>query len=362
MQVGERYAKLLEVASESSSEKRRVLLNEVTDLFFDSQDSQSPVETKLFGDLISKVAYELDTEVRKELAERFAGGEAPRTLAIMMANDEEIGIAGPILRRSTSLTQDDLIRVVETRGHAHQMVVTQRPDVGEELSEALVSHGNDQVVASLVSNQTAKVSDETFDKIVDRAAKNPELHRPIAQRKVISPEHLNRLYTIVEGPMRREILERNSEFTEEEVERAMRRAQTRVAVVNGTLPADFEDVHREFTKQKASNSIDRSMLPTLWRNQESTKFMIAFGDFTGLDFYQTALLFEKKDIDTMAMVCRAANFERALFVTIAVLVLGNDGMGQAQILGNMYNEVPPEAAQRALRFLRLRANVSAQAA
>jgi uncharacterized protein (DUF2336 family) len=178
MQVGERYAKLLEVASESSSEKRRVLLNEVTDLFFDSQDSQSPVETKLFGDLISKVAYELDTEVRKELAERFAGGEAPRTLAIMMANDEEIGIAGPILRRSTSLTQDDLIRVVETRGHAHQMVVTQRPDVGEELSEALVSHGNDQVVASLVSNQTAKVSDETFDKIVDRAAKNPELHRP----------------------------------------------------------------------------------------------------------------------------------------------------------------------------------------
>lgn len=362
MQVGERYAKLLEVAGESSSDKRRVLLNEVTDLFFDSQESQSPVETKLFGDLIAKVAYELDSEVRKELAQRFAGGEAPRSLAMMMASDEEIGIAGPILRRSTSLTQDDLIRVVETRGHAHQMVVTQRPDVGEELSEALVSHGDDRVVASLVSNQTAKVSDETFDKIVDRAANNPELHRPIAERKVISPEHLNRLYTIVEGPMRREILERNAEFTEEEVERAMRRAQTRVAVVNGTLPADFEVVHREFTKLKAANAVNRAMLPTIWRNQESTKFMIAFGDFTGLDFYQTALLFEKKDIDTMAMVCRAANFDRALFVTIAVLVLGNEGMGQAQILGNMYNDVPPEAAQRALRFLRLRANVSAQAA
>ena len=57
MQVGERYAKLLEVASESSSEKRRVLLNEVTDLFFDSHENHSPLETKLFGDLISKVAY-----------------------------------------------------------------------------------------------------------------------------------------------------------------------------------------------------------------------------------------------------------------------------------------------------------------
>jgi uncharacterized protein (DUF2336 family) len=362
MQIGERYSKLLEVAGESSSEKRRMLLHEVTDLFFDSQENQSPIETKLFGDLISKVAYELDIEVRKELAQRFSGGEAPRTLAVMMANDEEIGIAGPILRRSSSLTQNDLIRVVETRGHAHQMVVTQRPDVGERLSDALVSNGDDVVVASLVSNQTAKVSDKTFDKIVDRAAKNPDLHRPIAQRKVISPEHLNRLYTIVEGPMRREILERNSEFTEEEVDRAMRRAQTRVAVVNGTLPADFEAVQKEFSRQKAANAVTRAHLPTLWRNQEITKFMIAFCAFTGLDFFQTALLFDKKDIDTLAMVCRAASFERALFVTIAVLVLGEDGIGQAEVLGNMYNEVPPEAAQRALRFLRLRANISAQAA
>ncbi|GBF57536.1 hypothetical protein PbB2_01203 [Candidatus Phycosocius bacilliformis] len=362
MRVGERYSKLLEVASESSSEKRRELLNEVTDLFFDSQDNQSPVETKLFGDLIAKVAYELDSEVRKQLANRFSGGEAPRSLAVAMANDSEIGIAGPILRRSTSLTQDDLIRVVETRGHEHQMVVTQRPDVGEQLSEALVVHGDDRVVASLVSNQTAKVSDETFDKIVDRAAKNPDLHRPIAERKVISPEHLNRLYTIVEGPMRREILERNAEFTEEEVERAMRRAQTRVAVVNGTLPADFEKVQAEYNKQKGSNAINRSQLPSLWRNHETTKFMIAFADLTGLDYFQTALLFEKKDIDTMAMVCRAANFERALFVTIAVLVLGNEGLSQAEVLGNMYNDVPPEAAQRAIRFMRLRATVTAQAA
>jgi uncharacterized protein (DUF2336 family) len=362
MQVGERYNKLLEVAGESSSEKRRMLLNEVTELFFESQDNQSSSETTLFGDLISKVAYELDTEVRKELAQRFSGGEAPRALAIKMALDEDISIAGPILRRSASLTQSDLIRVVENRGQAHQIVVAQRPDVGEQVSDALVSHGDDLVVASLVSNQTAKISDETFDTIVDRAANNPDLHTPIARRKVISPEHLNRLYTIVEGPMRREILERNSEFTEEEVERAMRRAQTRVAVVNGTLPADFEPALKDFTRQKATNAIKRSDLPTLWRNQESTKFMIAFGDFTGLDFIQTALLFEKKDIDTIAMVCRAANFERALFVTIAVLMLGNDGMGQAIVLGNMYNDVPPEAAQRALRFLRLRANSSALAA
>jgi uncharacterized protein (DUF2336 family) len=361
MQVGERYSKLLQIASENSSEKRRALLTEITDLFFGSLGDQSPEETKLFGDVIAKVAYELDVEVRRELSQRFSGGQAPRTLAVAMANDE-IAIAGPILRRSRSLTQNDLIQVVEKRGHAHQMMVTLRPDVGEELSDSLVSHGDDRVVAALVINQSSRVSNDTFDKIVDRAANNQDLHRPIVKRRAITPEHLNRMYMIVEGPMRREILARNAEFSEEEVEIAMRRAQTRVAIVNGTLPPDFETVNRQFMREKAAKMINRGDLPALWRNKEMTKFLIAFSDFTGIEFHQTMLVFEKKDIDILAMLCRGANFDRALFVTIAVLVLGEEGLAQAKILGAMYHEVPPEAAQRAIRFLRLKANVNAQAA
>jgi uncharacterized protein (DUF2336 family) len=362
MQVGERYSKLLELAHENSSEKRRELLNDVTDLFFDSQADRSDVESNMFGELMAKVAYELDVEVRKDLTARFADGSAPRRLAIALANDAEIGVAAPILRNSVSLTQADLIAVVENQGNAHRLWVTKRTDVTEALSAALVTHGDDKVVASLIKNETAKVSEETFDQIVDRAAANFELQEPLIARKTIPAEHLNKLFLSVNSSLRAKILERNSQLSEEDLNAAMERAKVRVSMMNGALPDDFEGVSDSVRLAKSLKALVPNVLPTLWREKKTTQFLVTFGELTGLDYHQSAQLFQSKDLDAIAMVSRAAGFDRALYVTLAVLLLGEQGMGQAKILGDMYHDVPVEAAQRALRFMKLRAGTLANAA
>jgi hypothetical protein len=62
------------------------------------------------------------------------------------------------------------------------------------------------------------------------------------------------------------------------------------------------------------------------------------------------------------MICRAAGIERPLFVTLAVLACGGDeAMARAEEFGKMYNSVPMEAAQRAMRFFKVRKS-AAQAA
>jgi uncharacterized protein (DUF2336 family) len=362
MQVGERYSKLLELAHENSSEKRRELLHDVTDMFFNSSQDRSELEGNMFGELMAKVAYELDVEVRKELTTRFKGGDAPRSLAVALANDQEISVAGPILRRSTSLSQADLISVVETRGNAHRLMVTGRSDVSEALSDALVNYGDDNVVAALVRNEAAKVSHETIGRIVERAAYSPVLQEPLVNRKSIAPDHLNKMFLSVNQTLRNRILERNSQYSEEDFNAAMARAQTRVAVENGALPADFEAATAEISLLNRKKALVASLLPTLWREKKSTQFMLAFAELTGLDYHQTNQLYETKDIDGVAMVCRAAGFERALFVTLAVMIIGESGMNQASALGYMYNDVPVEAAQRALRFMKLRASTLARVA
>ena len=63
------------------------------------------------------------------------------------------------------------------------------------------------------------------------------------------------------------------------------------------------------------------------------------------------------------MICRAANVERPLFVTLAVLACGGDGaMDKAEEFGRMYNAVPVEAAQRAVRFFKVRKGAERNAA
>lgn len=362
MQTGERYAKLLQLAHENSSEKRRELLGDVTDMFFATKGARSDVESGMFGDLMAKVAYELDSEVRKDLSARFVDGSAPRRLALALAHDEELAVAAPILRHSVNLTQSDLISVVEKQGDGHRFMITKRGDVTEALSAALVAHGDDRVVASLVSNESARVSDDTFDVIVERAGSAPLLQRPLVERRSIPPEHLNKLYMSVEPVLRERILARNSHLSEAEMNASIERAKLRVAVSNGALPADFEAAHINVMAARANKTLSPMQLPTLWRNKKITEFYLTFCELTGLDFHLVVETFTRKDVDGLAMISRACEFERALFVTIAVLVLGEEGMGQAAKLGAMYNEVPVEAAGRALRFMKLRSNVSTKAA
>lgn len=61
------------------------------------------------------------------------------------------------------------------------------------------------------------------------------------------------------------------------------------------------------------------------------------------------------DLDTVALLCRGANFDRALFVTLAINLDGKDrGLIAAEEFGKLYESVPVMAAQRALRFWKVR--------
>lgn len=354
MSAGERYAKLLDVAREGSSEKRRELLREVTDLYFEKADTQSPMENALFGELLGKVAFELDREVRRELASRFSGGEAPRSLAVALARDD-IEVAAPILRHSRALTDADLVEVVTSQGDSHRLAVTQRETVSEVVSDALVTHGGDTVVAALVSNVGARIAESTFDRIVERAEANPELQAPVIRSRAISPQHLNQLYGMVATPMRKEIMERYKHYAPDDIERALARAKVRVEVAHGALPEDFEAAQRTVAALKARGALAPAAVPSLWRNREHTACRIALADLTDVPFQTIQALLERRDVDMLAMICRASGFDRALFVTLAVLLLGESGMGEAAKLGAMYSDVPEDAAQRAIRFMKVRA-------
>jgi hypothetical protein len=63
------------------------------------------------------------------------------------------------------------------------------------------------------------------------------------------------------------------------------------------------------------------------------------------------------------MLCRASNVERPLFVTIAMLIGGGErATDQVEDFGKLYLRVPVEAAQRALRFYKVRRGTDKAAA
>jgi len=108
-QGSNKLERLVNLASETGSDQRRQLLSEITSVFLEDTNSYSDVENQFFGEIMGKVAFDLEKEVRQELAKSLATeASAPRDLIMRLAHDE-ISVAKPIIEKSPVLNDDDLV-------------------------------------------------------------------------------------------------------------------------------------------------------------------------------------------------------------------------------------------------------------
>jgi uncharacterized protein (DUF2336 family) len=358
-----RFARLKDLAGADSSEQRRDLMREITSAFFDDGETRTQAEGILLDDVLGMITKDMTTEVRKELSERVAkAGNAPRELARRMAFDE-IEVAAPVLRSSKALTQEDLVEIVSSRTQAHIQAVTTRPDISESVSEAIVDHGDDTAVASLLKNESAAISRSSFEKVAVRAQTSPALHEPVVKRKSMPLDLLNDMYFVVEKELRASILETNAGIDPRELEHILEKSRIRVAQNMGALPVDYEEAELLIRQKKLRKELNGSALVAMMRDNKHTAFMIGLADMTGVDFDTIRRIVTAKDLDGLATICRASDLERPLFVTLCVLLGGGErAMGQAEAYGRMYLDIPVDAARRAMRFWRVRKTTTKTAA
>jgi uncharacterized protein (DUF2336 family) len=347
---------LIVLAREPSSEKRRELLREITDLFFVNPDHHAG-EMRLFDEVLTQLSGDMEAAVRVELAERMAPvADAPLKLVRGLATDAAIDVARPILEGSAALTDEDLVSVARRHGQEHLKAISRRASVSEVVSEIIVERADDDTLGVLLGNDGAALSRQAHETVVDRAEANPALHEAVVNRRSLPVDLLNDMYFVVEAKLRAEILQRNSEVDPAALEAALSAGRNRVAAQDGALPADYADAERDVRSLVARKALTPKALASMLRNRESTRFMVALAELAGIDFHTARVILERRELDALAIVCKAADFERSLFLTFAVLVLDRDAdaMGRARQYGDLYAELPKESAQRTLRFWKMR--------
>lgn len=350
-----RLPDLIDLAREPSSEKRRALLRELTEHFFGAPE-RGAAETALYGEILGQLASEMETAVRAELARRFADAlEAPPFLIRKLAQDDA-AVAQSVLRASPVLTDDDLIEVVSRRSQLHIRAVSERSRVSEAVSDAIIQHGDDESLDVLLRNDGAALSRAGSEQAVERAKANPALHEAAVERKALPPDLLNEMYFVVEQRLRQRILEQNARLDPALLESALAAGRTRVATDDGVLPADYAEGLAYVDELHAANQLTPQMLARFLRSGSRTCFYIALSQLADIDFHTARQIVERRELDALAVVCKAADLDRALFLTYAVALLNSEGdaMAKAHVYARMYAELQREAALRTLRFWRLR--------
>lgn len=350
-----RFQKLVDLAQTQDSGQRRELLREVTDLFFETNGQRNGREDELFDDVLKLVAAEMQDGVLAELSERFADADnAPVGLMRDLAN-HSFEVAGPVLKRSKALDDETLLRVINAQSQQHIKAVAQRAQVSEKLSEAIVKRGDDHALDALIRNDGAVISRNSMELAVDRARASAFLHDAVVNRRDLPLDLLNEMYFVVENRLREQIMSRNASVDPQTLEAALTKARARLSKSAGEMNAEAKKAMAFIRAKRNSGELDARLLVSLYREAKQTHFLYGLAELTNLDRDTVADLLARQDIDGLAMICRAANVERPLFVTLAVLTCGgDDAMQRAEEFGSMYNKVPIEAAQRAMRFFKVR--------
>jgi len=177
-----------------SADKQAEILRRVTDLFLAGADNYSDEHIDLFDGVISRIAEKIETKARAELANRLAPSDhAPPKTVRMLAHDDSIEVAGPILSQSSRLSDDDLLAIVSNNSQDRLLAISKRSSLSEKVSDVLVTNGNRDVVLSVTRNEGARISDAGYVKLVDRSINDDVLAICVSMRKDIPREHFNAL-------------------------------------------------------------------------------------------------------------------------------------------------------------------------
>lgn len=157
----------------------------------------SDSERHIAEDIFRAMVKDVEIKVRQALSETLASNpDIPHDVAKTLAGDVA-EVALPIIENSIVLTDADLIEIVQTKGVDEQMAVASREHVGELVADALVDTSDEEVVAVLVANDGAEISENTMEKVLDEFQDSEMISGSMAQRNSLPIGVAERLVTLV---------------------------------------------------------------------------------------------------------------------------------------------------------------------
>jgi uncharacterized protein (DUF2336 family) len=180
----------LDTAVQAGSQEKRVeILRHVTDLFLGSADNINNQQVDLFGDVLAHLTKQVESKALAELGAKLAPVDnAPNAVIQSLARHHEIAVAGPVLARSSRLTDLDLVEIAKAKGQEHLAAISERTRLAEVVTDILVERGDTAVVRKLSQNQGAAFSIGGFTSLAKRAQSDEHLAENLGGRLDLPPQ------------------------------------------------------------------------------------------------------------------------------------------------------------------------------
>jgi uncharacterized protein (DUF2336 family) len=348
----------LETTLASGSSSRGIaILTSVTDLFINGAQRFSEDQIGVFDDVMARLMVRIEAKARAKLAQRLASiANAPSNVIHLLASDDDIEVARPVLTRSERLSEHTLVATANSKSQQHLHAITQRDALSEAVTDILVERGDRDVVHAVVKNRGARFSDAGFRVLVTRSDGDDALASEVGMRGDIPRQHFLMLLEKASSAVRARLAAENPQASDA-IDGVMAEVVGGIRdEIRNSSPA-FAAAEAAVARQNRIRRIGESEIHQYARDRkfEETAIALALLCDTPIDVVERALLDPGAEI--VLILAKVAGLSSTTTKAVLLLRAADRGMSTEDLEQALmsFNRLQPGTAKRVLGFFRTRA-------
>ena len=183
-----------EIVKQGDPKRCAEAARQISQLFLQGAANFRSHHVELFDGILIGLVPHAELAARADLAERLSVlANAPRALVGQLAREDDISIAGPLLRRSPVIDERALIEIARMKGQGHLLAMSERPTLSSDVTDVIVRRGDREVVRRAAGNAGALFSQAGYSPLIKRAGQDGVLTLKVGQREDLSGPQLRDL-------------------------------------------------------------------------------------------------------------------------------------------------------------------------
>jgi uncharacterized protein (DUF2336 family) len=348
---------LEEVVQRGSPERRAETLKRITAFFLAGANRFNDDHVRLFDEVFGRLITEIESKARMELSHRLAPvGNAPAEVVRRLALDDDIAVAGPVLEQSPRIAEADLVDIAQTKSQAHLLAISSRAGIAEPVTEVLVRRGDHEVARKVAENRGARLSDDSFSRLVDRAEQDGELAEKVGLRADIPPRLFRDLLLKATEVVQQRLLAQAKPETQAEIRRVLAKVSDEVGASRG--PRDYSAAQRAVEAMQREGKLDEAALVDFAKGGAYENLVAALACLCGVPIEVVDRLMSSDRPDPVLILCKSAGWG---WPTVKAIIMarprgqGTSSQGLDTAYAN-FERLSVTTAQRVMRFWQARSD------
>ncbi len=356
----------VEAAINIGSPERRIdAIKRITDLFLASAGNFDSEQIELFDDVLERLIKTIEIRAIADISARVALAEmsvqlapvaqAPPAVMRRLARNDEITVAGPVLRESARLSERDLMEIAGTKGELHLLAMSGRWWLKEVVTDVLLARRYPSVSRRIVNNPGARVSAAGFSIVVEQAESDPELAIETGIRIDLPAELRQQLLRRATETVRSRLLSRAPPHLFEEIRSAIAAVSAGVSREMSRV-RDFAAAKRFVEQLKDKGELSEACLFGFAKQRKYEETVAALAELSQSSIEVVRPLMQSLRDDGVLIPCRAAGLGWATVHAVLESRFATGSMGPYELAEAkaQFARLTIEDARRLLRFWQVR--------